>query len=192
MKPFDILVLAYVAVSALRGFGRGLLGMAAGLAGFVVALLVARATYQPLAAYVDTRFGFAHAVQSSLVHVVPASSLLAAGVTQSLATTTNSIVSAVTFIAILFVVETVLGIFAARIGVIPNAIPVIGPVNRLLGLAFAGFEAVAIAAAVLLLIEPLAHAGAFGSLSKYVVQAPLSHSLWLLAQHFAPLLKRLS
>ncbi|MDA8346525.1 MAG: CvpA family protein [Thermaerobacter sp.] len=192
LKPFDIIVLAFVVSAALRGFGRGLVGMAAGLASFLIALFVARATYLPLAQFLDKHFGFARAVQGSLVHVMPAGNLLVPGVSQSIAQTTNSVVTAITFIGVLFVVESVLGLIASQIGRIPNALPLIGPVNRILGLAFAGLEALAVAAAVLLLLEPLASSGALGSLSPYVVDAPLSHQLWLLARHFAPLLGKLS
>lgn len=191
MKPFDVALVAFVLVSALRGWGRGLVGLAAGLAGFIIAVIIARATYVPLAAYLDNHFGFAKAVQATLLHVIPAGSLLVPGVSQHITLTTAAVVSAIAFLAIMFVSEAVLGIAAGFIGSVPNAIPMVGTVNRLMGAVFATLEAFVIAAAVLLLLEPLAHAGALGALSPYVVQAPLSHQLWLAAEHFAPFLKNL-
>ncbi len=191
MKPFDLLLLVIVLLSALRGFGRGLVGMAVGLGGFLVALVVAREFYTPLANYLDTHFGFAKAVQGTLVHAMPVGTLLVPGISQNVAQATNSVVSAIAFLVIMVAAELVLGVIAGRIGQFSNKIPVIGPVNRLAGLVFAAVESTAAIAAVLLLIEPLARTGALGSLSHYVTQAPLSHQLWVLAQRFAPIVEKL-
>ncbi len=180
-----------IVLAAFRGFGRGLLGMAVGLAGFLIAIVIARVAYLPFARFLDARFGFAKAVQAMLLHALPAGSLLIPGISQNLAATTDAVVTAIAFLVILFVAEVVLGLVGGQIASIPNYIPVLGSVNRALGFVFGALESAAFIAAVLLLIEPLAHADAFGGLSHYVTGAPLAHYLWVTAQRFAPLLGRL-
>jgi uncharacterized membrane protein required for colicin V production len=191
LKPFDILLLVYVALGALRGWGRGLLAMAAGLAGFLVSLVLARVFYAQLAAYVDHHWHLQQAVQGQLSRLVPAGTGILGVIPNTLHLTSAAVVAALAFLAILFVAESVLGIFAATVGRLPNHLPIVGPLNRLAGLGFGALESLAVAAAVLLLLEPLAHSGALGSVSNYVVQAPWATTLWHLGQHFAPLLEKL-
>ena len=191
MKPFDILLLVYVALGALRGWGRGLLAMAAGLAGFLVALLLARLSYAQLATFLDRHWHLQQAVQGELSRLAPAGTGLLGVIPGTLHLTAAAVVAAFSFLAILLVAESVIGIFAATIGRLPNHLPLIGPLNRLAGLGFGALESLAVAAAVLLLLEPLARSGALGSISAYVVQAPWATALWHLGQHFAPMLERL-
>jgi len=191
MQPFDIVLLCYLAIGALRGWSRGLLAMAAGLAGFFVAIVLARLFYGELATVLDQHWHLQQAVQGELSRVTPAGAQFLAGVPVALHVTAAAIVSAIAFLAILIVGETAIGIFAASIGRLPNHLPLIGPVNRLAGAAFGVLENLVFAAAVLLLLEPLARSGTLGSLSVYVVDAHWAASLWHLAQHFAPVLGRL-
>jgi uncharacterized membrane protein required for colicin V production len=191
VKPFDILLVVLIALSAFRGFGRGFIGMAVGLAGFFIAIAIARMAYQPFAHFLDVRFGFAKAVQGTIMHAIPAGSLLIPGISQHLASTTGSVVSAIAFLAILFGAELVLGLVGGQIAGIPNHIPVLGPINRLAGFVFGALESTVVVAALLLLIEPLAHANALGGLSHYITSAPLAHYLWVTAQRFAPLIGKL-
>ncbi len=190
MKPFDIVVLCYVALGALRGWGRGLLAMAAGLAGFLLALVLARMFYGQLATYMDRHWHLQHAVQMELSRVEPAGTQILGGGTV-LHLTAAAVVAAIAFLAIMFVAETVISILAGSIGRLPNHLPLIGPMNRLAGGAFGALENVVLAAAVLLLLEPLAQTGMLGSLSPYIVDASWAAQLWHLGQHFAPILEKL-
>ncbi len=190
MKPFDIVVLCYVAFGALRGWGRGLIAMAAGLAGFIVAIVLARMFYGQLATFFDRHWHLQQAVQTELSRVAPASTHIF-GASGFLHLTAAAVVAAVAFLAIMFVAEAVLGIVAGSIGRLPNHLPLIGPMNRLAGAAFGALESMAVTAAVLLLLEPLAHSGTLGSLSPYIIDAKWTTWLWHLGQHFAPMLEKL-
>jgi len=191
MKPFDVVLLAYIAFGTLRGWGRGLLAMAAGIGGFLVALLVARAGYRPLTAYLDAHVGFEKAVQSAMAGIVPAGTLTLPGLREGLQLSASAVAGALCFLALLFAAEALVGLIAGRFGSIPNHLPLVGPANRLLGAAFGLLESGAIAAVLLLLLEPLAKAGGLGGLSHYVTGAPIAASLWKLAQQFAPLTRAL-
>ncbi len=191
MQPFDIALLCYLAIGALRGWSRGLLAMAAGLAGFFVAIVLARLFYGQLATFLDRNWHLQQAVQGELSRVTPAGAQFLAGVPVALHVTAAAVVSAIAFLAILVVAETGVGIFAGSIGRLPNHLPLIGQMNRLAGAAFGALENLVVAAAVLLLLEPLARSGTLGSLSAYIVDAHWTTALWRLAQHFAPALGRL-
>lgn len=191
MKPFDIVLLCYLALGALRGWGRGLLAMAAGLAGFFVSLALARVFYGRLATFLDQHWHLQQAIQGELSRVTPAGTQLLGGVTVALHVTAAAVVAAIAFLAILLVGEALIGVFASSIGRLPNHLPVVGPLNRLTGAAFGTLESLVVAAAVLLLLEPLARAGTLGSLSAYVVDARWATELWHLGQRFVPMLGRL-
>jgi len=186
MQPFDIVLLAYLAFGALRGWGRGLLAMAAGIAGFLLAIVVARLLYAPLASYLDLHWHLQQAIQSALSGVTPVGPLLAGGLPAALHVTAGAVVAAIAFLAILLVAELVLGGVAGVLGRLPNHLPLIGPLNRLAGAALGAAESAAVAAAVLLLLEPLARSGSLGSLSAYVVHAPWATQLWHLALRLVP------
>lgn len=191
MKPFDILLLCYLALGALRGWGRGLVAMAAGIAGFFVAIVVARLFYAQLAAFLDARWHLQQAIQSELGRIAPAGTQLLAGVPATLHLTAAAVVAAIAFLAIMFAAEAVIGIFAGTIGRLPNHLPLVGPLNRLAGAAFGALESLVVAAAVLLLLEPLARSGTLGGLSPYIVDASWATQIWHLGQHFAPVLEKL-
>jgi uncharacterized membrane protein required for colicin V production len=190
MQPFDIVVLCYVALGALRGWGRGLLAMAAGLAGFILAIVVARVFYGQLATFMDRHWHLQHAIQMELGRVAPAGTALLGGGTV-LHLTAAAVVGAIAFLAIMFAAEAVIGVVAGTIGRLPNHLPLIGPMNRLAGGVFGALENVVVVAALLLLLEPLAHSGMLGSLSPYIVDASWATQLWHLGQHFAPILEKL-
>ncbi len=191
MKLFDIVLLCYLALGALRGWGRGLLAMAAGLAGFVVAIVVARVFYGRLAAFLDKQWHLRQAIQGQLVHLAPAGTGLLGAMPATVHLTAQAVVAAIAFLAILLVAEAVIGIFANTVGRLPNHLPVVGPLNRLAGAAFGTLESLVVAAAILLLLEPLARSGTLGGLSIYIVQARWATQIWHLGQHFAPVLEKL-
>lgn len=189
MAPFDIVLVCYLALGTIRGWSRGLLAMAAGLAGFLVSLVLARLFYAELATYLDRHWHLQQTIQAQLSHVAPAG--VGFVLPTALHLTAAAVVAAVAFLAILFVAEMVLGLFAGTIGRLPNHLPIVGPLNRLTGAAFGLLESLAVAAAILLLLEPLAHAGGLGGFSVYIVNAHWAQQVWHLGQHFAPMLEKL-
>lgn len=190
MNAVDIALGVLLVLGALRGFSRGLLSMALGIAAFVAAVVVAHATSPRIAAWLNRQFHLGYHIRSALDSGLPAGAGSFGAVASHIDAASAGIVAAVAFLGVLLVVEMVLGGLLMWIGRIPNHIPLIGPANRaaggLLGLA----ESAALAGFSLLLIVPMARAGALGAAGPLILHSHLALLLAHAAQGAAPVLRR--
>lgn len=190
MNGVDIVLAALILFGALRGFSRGFVSMALGIAAFVAAVLVAHATSPGIAAWLNQEFHLGYHIRSALDSGLPAGAGALGAVASRIGAASAGIVAAIAFLGVLLGVEMVLGGLLMWIGRIPNRIPLIGPLNRaaggLLGLA----ESAAMAAFAMLLIVPMARAGALGAADPLILHSRLALLLAHAAQGAAPALRR--
>ena len=106
MNGYDLIVLAALALLALLGLRRGLIGELVGLAAFVVALALAFRFDGPVGA----------ALSRLPVHLTPTEGRIVA------------------FVLIVVVVDVVAALVARRLGRLVSRVPVLGTVNRVGGL----------------------------------------------------------
>lgn len=142
MNLLDWIIIAYAALGALSGFRRGFVALAISLAGYILAYMAARAYYQPVDRYLNSHYHLAAKIAS-------------AGHNTSFAATAGSdIVSALSFLAILVVVEVVVSVIAGGFSARRLKIPVIGLANRLMGLVLGTGEHLFIATLALIVLAP--------------------------------------
>lgn len=171
-----VVLVVLILMGGLRGYTRGLVAMALGIAAFVIAVLVAHTMTPTVATMLDHQFHLGHNIQSAIGATAPATSLI--GLNQATTVqTAAAIVGAIAFLGILLITEIVLGGLLAWIGRIPNHIPLIGTANRTAGGILGLLEATAVAAFAMLLIVPIAKAGTLGPIDTMVLHS--SFALWL-------------
>lgn len=168
MNILDWIILAYLAIGLIRGWIRGFLSLAVSLVGFVIAYLLASHFYTPFAKVVATKF--LPAIHATNIFG-PASS-----------TVQPYILDALAFLLIVIGVEAVVNLVALAISAKRIDFPVVGPLNRFLGMALGLGEHLIIASIILFVATPL-----LGHTHTFLGQAIANSSLYThLMQQWAP------
>lgn len=149
MTLVDWLLVVYLALGLLKGLRVGFVAIALSLAGYVVAYLVARAYYPPLAHLLITR---AHADRLLLDALHVPAGLAPLGRPEA-----RLVVADASFLALLVATEVVVLKIAGALSAQNLRLPVVGGLNRLLGGLLGAGEHLAVAAVVLFVLAPLIH-----------------------------------
>ena len=158
--------LAYVGLGLLTGYRRGFLRLAASLAGYGIAFLVARRYYRPLGALALKELGLGRL----LPHLFPL-------FTPSLAA---SLVFVLSFAVLLVTVELVAQAVAGLLEGV-SRLPLLGGANRLLGALMGGVEHLVVVGLIFMVLVPFFHPGAsplvFLLVHPFRLPAGVSHML---------------
>lgn len=153
LSGLDLVLIAVLALSALHGLRRGFVAVVLRYAGSIAALVVAGRYARGAVAWLQTRFGLLSSLEKALARWIGAEGIEPGrGLTGALA---QNLLSALVFFGLFLLLSSLAGMLANRLGGLANAIPVVGPANRLLGAVLAGVVSGILLAAVLGILSSL-------------------------------------
>ncbi|BDG61850.1 CvpA family protein [Caldinitratiruptor microaerophilus] len=136
LSGLDLILMAVLGLSAVQGLRRGFVAVVLGYAGYLGALVIAGRYSRVVAAWLQARFGVLSSLERAMAGWLGAEGIepgrgLAAALAQNL-------LSAVVFFGLFLLLSSLAGMLANRLGGLANAMPLVGPANRIMGAVLAG------------------------------------------------------